>query len=51
MTFIQYVISERSETFYFQSLIDIAKCKFTGTIEEWFSHLYTEYTTLYPQNS
>jgi len=45
MTFSEYIIKERSENFYFLSLIDMLKTK--TTLEDWFSDLYFEYKILY----
>lgn len=48
MTFSEYIIKERSETFYLTSLIDIAKCK--STLEEWFKDMYYDWCLLYKNN-
>ncbi len=47
MTFSEYIIKQRSELFYFESLKDMVKCNTKLTLEEWFSNLYTEYKIMY----
>ena len=44
MTFSDYIILQQSEKFYFDSLIQTAKCK--TTLENWFPDLYFEYIEL-----
>jgi hypothetical protein len=45
MTFSEYIISERSETFYWESLTQIVKCK--STLEKWFPEMYYEWNLIY----
>jgi len=45
MTFSEFIISERSEVFYWESLKQIAKCK--STLEEWFDQMYYNWNLLY----
>lgn len=45
MTFSEYIIKERSEKFYFVSLIHISKSK--TTLEQWFSDMYADYKILF----
>ena len=45
MTFSEYIISERSEIFYWTSLEQIVKCK--STLEEWFLEMYYDWNILY----
>jgi hypothetical protein len=44
MTFSEYIIRERSKTFYTMSLVDISKSN--TTLEEWFPELYYDYCLL-----
>ena len=46
MTFTDYIIKERGIKFLSISLMDMDKCKYTGTLEEWFSDMHTEYVNL-----
>ncbi len=46
MTFIDYIVKERSRRFLSISLMDMEKCNYKGTLEEWFSDMYAEYTIL-----
>ena len=43
MTFVDYIIKERSRKFLSISLMDIEKSNYKGTLEEWFSDMYTVY--------
>ena len=43
MTFVDYIIKERSRKFLSISLMDMEKSNYKGTLEEWFSDMYTEY--------
>ena len=45
MTFSEYIISERSEKFYWTSLEQVSKCK--STLETWFSDMYYDWNFLY----
>ena len=36
MTFVDYIIKERSRRFLSISLMDMEKCNYKGTLEEWF---------------
>jgi hypothetical protein len=47
MTFIDYIIKERSKKFLDISILDMDKCNYTGTIEEWFSNMYYDYKIKY----
>jgi len=46
MTFVDYIIKERSRGFLSISLMDMDRCNFKGTLEEWFSDMYIEYKIL-----
>tara|TARA_R110001583_G_scaffold8435_1_gene40258 strand:+ start:1981 stop:2148 length:168 start_codon:yes stop_codon:yes gene_type:complete len=46
MTFVDYIIKERSRKFLSISLMDMEKSNYNGVLEEWFSDMYTEYTIL-----
>ena len=46
MTFVDYIIKERSRKFLSISLMDMEKSNYKGTLEEWFSDMYTEYKIL-----
>ena len=46
MTFVDYIIKERSRKFLSISLMDMEKSNYKGVLEEWFSDMYTEYTIL-----
>ena len=46
MTFVDYIIKERSRKFLSISLMDMEKSNYKGTLEEWFSDMYIEYTIL-----
>ena len=46
MTFVDYIIKERSRKFLSISLMDMEKSNYKGALEEWFSDMYTEYTIL-----
>ena len=46
MTFSDYIIQERSEKFYFTSLMDMAKCN--TTLEDWFPEMYADWKLLWP---
>ena len=50
MTFSEYIIKERSEFFYFESLKDIIKSNSKNTLEEWFSDMYCDYKLLHTNN-
>ena len=50
MTFSEYIISERSENFYYISLSDISKLR-NITLEEWFSDMYYDWNLLYNQKT
>jgi len=43
MTFSEYIIKQRSEFFYFESLKDIIKSNSKKTLEEWFSDMHYDY--------
>ena len=43
MTFVDYIIKERSRKFLSISLMDMEKSNYKGTLEEWLSDMYTEY--------
>ena len=43
MTFVDYIIKERSRKFLSISLMDMEKSNYKGTLEEWFSDMYTVY--------
>lgn len=45
MTFSEYIIEQRSESFYFTSVKNMANARMT--LEDWFSDLYTEYKIIY----
>ena len=47
MTFVDYIIKERSRKFLSISLMDMEKSNYRGTLEEWFSDMYTEYKLFY----
>lgn len=49
MTFVDYIIKERSRRFLSISLMDMEKSNYKGTLEEWFSDMYTEYKILTQQ--
>ena len=44
MTFVDYIIKERSRKFLSISLMDMEKSNYKGALEEWFSDMYTEYS-------
>jgi len=46
MTLVDYIIKERSRGFLSISLMDMDRCNFKGTLEEWFSDMHTEYKLL-----
>lgn len=46
MSFVNYIIEQRSRKFLAISLMDMDKSNYSGTIEEWFSDMHTEYTIL-----
>ena len=46
MTFVDYIIKERSRRFLSISLMDMGRCNYKGTLEEWFSDMYIEYKFL-----
>jgi hypothetical protein len=48
MTFVDYIIKERSRKFLSISLMDMEKSNYKGTLEEWFSDMYTEYKIINP---
>tara|TARA_R110000822_G_scaffold165647_2_gene306129 strand:+ start:114 stop:329 length:216 start_codon:yes stop_codon:yes gene_type:complete len=50
MTFSEYIIKERSEFFYLESLKDIIKSNSKKTLEEWFSDMYYDYKLLHTNN-
>ena len=45
-TFVDYIIKERSRKFLSISLMDMEKSNYKGTLEEWFSDMYIDYTIL-----
>ena len=49
MTFVDYIIKERSRRFLSISLMDMEKCNYKGTLEEWFSDMYIDYKILTQQ--
>ena len=49
MTFVDYIIKERSRRFLSISLMDMDRSNYKGTLEEWFSDMYTEYKILIDQ--
>ncbi len=49
MTFVDYIIKERSRVFLLISLMDMDRSNYKGTLEEWFSDMYTEYKILTQQ--
>jgi len=49
MTFVDYIIKERSRVFLSISLMDMDRSNYKGTLEEWFSDMYTEYKILIDQ--
>lgn len=49
MTFVDYIIKERSRRFLSISLMDMGRCNYKGTLEEWFSDMYTDYKILTDQ--
>jgi hypothetical protein len=46
MTFVDYIIKERSRRFLSISLMDMEKSNYKGGLEEWFSNMYIEYIIL-----
>ena len=49
MTFVDYIIKERSRRFLSISLMDMDRSNYKGTLEEWFSDMYTDYKILTDQ--
>ena len=49
MTFVDYIIKERSRRFLSISLMDMDRSSYKGTLEEWFSDMYIEYKILTDQ--
>lgn len=49
MTFVDYIIKERSRRFLSISLMDMDRSNYKGTLEEWFSNMYAEYKILIDQ--
>ncbi len=50
MTFVDYIIKERSRKFLSISLMDMEKSNYEGTLEEWFSDMYIDYVYILNQN-
>ena len=50
MTFVDYIIKERSRKFLSISLMDMEKSNYKGTLEEWFSDMYIDYIYILNQN-
>tara|TARA_R110002020_G_scaffold475622_2_gene711379 strand:- start:335 stop:610 length:276 start_codon:yes stop_codon:yes gene_type:complete len=50
MTFVDYIIKERSRKFLSISLMDMEKSNYKGTLEEWFSDMYIDYVYILNQN-
>lgn len=49
MTFVDYIIKERSRRFLSISLMDMYRCNYKGTLEEWFYDMYIEYKIIFHQ--
>jgi hypothetical protein len=50
MTFVDYIIKERSRKFLSISLMDMEKSNYKGTLEEWFSDMHIDYIHKVNQN-
>lgn len=50
MTFVDYIIQERSRRFLAMSLMDMDKCNYKGKLEDWFPMMYEEYKILISMN-
>jgi len=46
MTFVDYIIKERSRKFLAISLMDMERANYKGKLEEWFSFMYFDYKLL-----